>query len=106
MKCLPSTGHIQYVDGRGRTTKIVTRRFYETRTFDCTNKTLRSLRRVNNAQGSSAVTHTQKYEATNSSLTINQNSCRPDQEEGFLMDVTQITEGGRGEFIMDTVLAD
>lgn len=50
-------------------------------------------------------THT-NTEATKMRLTINQNSFRPDQEEGFLMDVTHTTEAGAWEFIMDTLLAD
>jgi len=39
-------------------------------------------------------------------LAINQNSCRPDQEEGFLMGVTHTTEAEAWEFIMYTLLVD
>jgi len=50
-------------------------------------------------------THT-NTEATKMRLAINQNSCRPEQDEGFLMDVTHKTKAGAWEFIMDTLLAD
>ena len=106
MKCLPSNGHIQCVGGRGGTTKIVTRSFHEVSRFDSTNKSCGHRDVSVMFKGlQQSCTHT-NTEATKMRVTINQNSCRPDQEEGFLMNVTHTTEAGAWEYIMDTLLAD
>jgi len=80
--------HIQYVDGRGGTTKIITRSFHEISRFDCTNKSCGHCDVSMMFKGLQQSRTHKNTEATKMRLTINQNSCRLDQQKGFLMDVT------------------